>query len=322
MSRGPAIKRRRGSLVLCGSLTALLLISACGDSSAARYQPIYWTLIDVPAQGLMVFKGSTRAGDLNAWYVDANLNQAALRSRVVRAPAGQLETPTSLAAAAGACVLINGGAFMMDGPQPRHIGLLKVAGILHQGPVPSVLWDGDRYHVARGAFGLTAGNHPLIGWIRTGAEGLRSASRLPRHQLGDPDPLFKRSTPAQPWPVSDALGAGPVLVVDGEVNITAAAEGFWSGGLQALHPRSAIGYTFSNHLLFLVVDGRQEGSRGVSIAELAQHMLDLGSVMALNLDGGGSSALVVGGRLLNRPEGNRRERPVMSAIALICDTVD
>ena len=317
-----AIKRRLGGLNLRRTLTTLLLIVACGDTATERYRPLYWTLIDVPAQGVMVFEGSTRAGDLKAWYVDANLNQPALRSAVVMAPDGHLDTPTSLAAAFGACVLINGGGFRTDGPEPRHIGLLKMDGILFEEPIPSVLWDGDRYHVARGAFGLTVDKRPIIGWIRMQDQRLRSASSLPRHQLGDADPLFTRSMPSEPWLVRDALGAGPVLVAGSEVKITAPAEGFWSSSLQALHPRSAIGYTVSNHLIFLVVDGRQEASRGISIAELAQHMRDLGSVMALNLDGGGSSALVVGGRLLNRPEGNQRERPVMSAIALICDTVD
>jgi len=69
----------------------------------------------------------------------------------------------------------------------------------------------------------------------------------------------------------------------------------------------------------MVVDGRQTVSRGVSLEELAQLMLDVGAVEALNLDGGGSSTLVVNGVLLNRPTGGVFQREVMSALATFCE---
>ena len=57
-------------------------------------------------------------------------------------------------------------------------------------------------------------------------------------------------------------------------------------------------------------------SRGVDLPELANIMQELGCEDAINLDGGGSSALVVNGMLLNRPAGKTVEREVMSAIAV------
>ncbi|HET7735469.1 MAG TPA: phosphodiester glycosidase family protein [Nocardioidaceae bacterium] len=61
----------------------------------------------------------------------------------------------------------------------------------------------------------------------------------------------------------------------------------------ALHPRTAIGIDRdARTILMLVVDGRQELSRGLTMRELAELMLDLGAEDALNLDGGGSSTLV------------------------------
>ena len=57
-------------------------------------------------------------------------------------------------------------------------------------------------------------------------------------------------------------------------------------------------------------------SRGVDLQELAILMKDLGCVEAINLDGGGSSAMVVDGKLLNRPAGTTIQREVMSAIAV------
>ncbi len=68
-------------------------------------------------------------------------------------------------------------------------------------------------------------------------------------------------------------------------------------------------------LILMVVDGRQERSRGVSLDELAILMHELDVVEAMNLDGGGSSTLVVDNTLVNRPTGGITEREVMSVIA-------
>ena len=68
--------------------------------------------------------------------------------------------------------------------------------------------------------------------------------------------------------------------------------------------------------MLLVVDGRQPASRGVDLMELATIMQDLGCVEAVNLDGGGSSSLVVNGVLVNRPAGGEYQREVMSALAV------
>ena len=66
----------------------------------------------------------------------------------------------------------------------------------------------------------------------------------------------------------------------------------------------------------MVVDGRQAMSRGVYLEELAIMMHDLGCIEAINLDGGGSSSIVVNGSLLNKPSGTNIQREVMSAIAV------
>jgi len=85
----------------------------------------------------------------------------------------------------------------------------------------------------------------------------------------------------------------------------------------ARHPRSAVGLSADgNTLLLVAVDGRQEGhSRGATLAELGELLKSLGATDALNLDGGGSTALVVRDRLTgvytvaNRPSGLAAELP-------------
>ena len=66
----------------------------------------------------------------------------------------------------------------------------------------------------------------------------------------------------------------------------------------------------------MVVDGRQADSRGVYLEELAVMMMQFNCEEALNLDGGGSSAMVADSRLLNRPAGRTSQREVMSAIGI------
>lgn len=64
-----------------------------------------------------------------------------------------------------------------------------------------------------------------------------------------------------------------------------------------MHPRTAIGIDRDTKtLVFLVVDGRQSFSRGYTMVELANKMIDLGADEALNLDGGGSSTMMAKGR--------------------------
>ena len=75
--------------------------------------------------------------------------------------------------------------------------------------------------------------------------------------------------------------------------------------------------TAGRKLLLVAVDGRQPGySVGMTLEELAHFFLKLGAVDAMNLDGGGSTTMVIGGEVVNSPS-DGRERPVGSAL-LVC----
>jgi hypothetical protein len=98
-----------------------------------------------------------------------------------------------------------------------------------------------------------------------------------------------------------------------------------------LDPRSAVGLSKSGkEMILMVVDGRQKGySEGVSLNELARLMIEMGAFHAMNLDGGGSSTLVMmkpGGNpeVLNSPIHNDipgRERPVGNHIGILAEPV-
>ena len=113
--------------------------------------------------------------------------------------------------------------------------------------------------------------------------------------------------------VWNTLSFGPSLLDNGEV-----ADGIedvevdtnvGNHSIQGEQPRTAVGIIGTNHLVFVVVDGRSPGySAGVTMTGLAEIMQDLGATTAYNLDGGGSSTMYFNGRLVNNPLGQTKER--------------
>jgi exopolysaccharide biosynthesis protein len=128
-------------------------------------------------------------------------------------------------------------------------------------------------------------------------------------------------------PAGDLLQAGPLLVRDGRIAVadeedaegfSAAAHQFDSDITRGRYPRAALALA-DDRLLAVVCDGRTRRDAGMTLAELAHALVQLGATDAINLDGGGSSSLVHDGRLRNRPrEAHGIDlldgRPVVTAI--------
>ncbi|WP_329165472.1 phosphodiester glycosidase family protein [Streptomyces sp. NBC_01717] len=127
-------------------------------------------------------------------------------------------------------------------------------------------------------------------------------------------------------PDDSIVSAAPTLVEDGRVHIDAATEGTldpqdlsfgfaWSNVRQ---PRTLAGIDGRGRLLLVTVDGRQPGvSEGFTLGEAARFMRSLGAVQALNLDGGGSSAMAVKGSLVNVTSDVTGERAVGDTIQVL-----
>jgi hypothetical protein len=129
-------------------------------------------------------------------------------------------------------------------------------------------------------------------------------------------------------PRGDLLQAGPLRVSDGRVAYDPAAddEGFHAAAHQfdpdpteGRHPRAALGLA-PDRIVALACDGRSRRDAGLTLLELARLMLALGCEDAINLDGGGSTALVSGGRLQNLPRCDFEVpepggRPIATALA-------
>ena len=113
------------------------------------------------------------------------------------------------------------------------------------------------------------------------------------------------------WNMQTAIGGGPVLVQNGNIKITNEEERKFHGkAINDKHPRTAMGYTADNKLIILVIEGRNPEAGGASLIREAQILKDLGCVEALNLDGGGSSCLLINGQETIRPSDKGNQRPV------------
>jgi hypothetical protein len=114
--------------------------------------------------------------------------------------------------------------------------------------------------------------------------------------------------------IDHILAGGPRLLSEGQVQLTTVDERFQPDIAVGRSPRTAVGITATGGVLLAVVDGRQpRHSVGLTLPETAEFMRELGAQSALNLDGGGSSTMVIDGAVVNRPS-DGRERPVSNAL--------
>lgn len=131
------------------------------------------------------------------------------------------------------------------------------------------------------------------------------------------DKIKTTETLGETWDkASYIIGAGPRLLKDGNVLLTSKEENFPPDITTGRAPRTAVGVTKDGHILLMIVDGRQQSSIGMSLQELALFMQELGAVDAMNLDGGGSSEMVINGEIMNKPS-DGRERSLGDALMIV-----
>src|SRR5712692_7955267 len=116
---------------------------------------------------------------------------------------------------------------------------------------------------------------------------------------------------------ANIIGGGPQLIKNGRTEITNAMEKILPAFVSDGHPRTAIAKLKSGQILLVTVDGRQPGeSIGMSLTMLADLLLEFGAIEAINLDGGGSTTMVIKNKLANKPSDATGERPVSDAILI------
>lgn len=153
---------------------------------------------------------------------------------------------------------------------------------------------------------------PPQGYVLSGRG--KYAALLKKIQVGDTARLDLRTEP----PLGDVwclLEGGPRLLVNGKPYIYSDVECFRADVAQGCGSRSAVGITKSGEILLVAVESPGASRGGVYLYELVHILLRLGAYQAMNLDGGGSTTVVQGNRVINRVAGN--SRPIPTALVVV-----
>ncbi|MBU0475037.1 MAG: phosphodiester glycosidase family protein, partial [Bacteroidetes bacterium] len=137
--------------------------------------------------------------------------------------------------------------------------------------------------------------------------------------IGDTISVIQKISPA-PENIVTLLNGYPKIVSNGE-NCALACyveEGGSNTFASARHPRTAAGFSEDKRYLYLVtVDGRQTTSNGMSLPELADFLVNFGVYRAVNMDGGGSTTMVVRNSIVNSPSDAGGERSVSNSLMVV-----
>lgn len=129
-------------------------------------------------------------------------------------------------------------------------------------------------------------------------------------QIGDTIKIINTLNPGIPK-IKEMVGGSERIIYNG-VNLNRWPE---------RHPRTAVGFNQDTSKIYLVtVDGRQSISAGMTLGELGDFFLQIGVYNAINLDGGGSTTMVVRGEIVNSPSDGGGERTVANALLLVTST--
>ncbi len=178
----------------------------------------------------------------------------------------------------------------------------------------------------RSALGISANRKADVAWIQSDTSLHVAASQHSIDPINE-DAIAKNKLKRSKrklnkkfkiWNVETAIGGGPVLLQNSKINITNDEELLFAGnGKYDKHPRTAMGYTANGKLIILVIQGRfHNKAEGANLLQVATILQQLGCVEALNLDGGGSSCMLVNGNETITPSDKTGQR-ALPAVFLI-----
>lgn len=305
-----------------------------GAAPAALYLP--WEEckdleVSMPEE-VRIYKTSTTVNGrkLKAWYAIGDLSTGKIKvkthaSLVSKSASAHMSEDYG----SKGLLLVNGGFFSTDTKS-----LLIEEGQIKSVGVATRTNSNVVYPLTRSAFGILRNGAPSTTWVFTFNGTTTKSYEYPNlNVLGSPQPFPNDTFPckANVWDVENAVGGGPMLLRNSRVAFDfSEIKQLWyytnyeqmpSGIFQAgdTQPRTAIGYTADKKVVLLVADGRQAQSDGLVIDELARIMLGIGCTDAINLDGGGSSMMVVnpGAKLVNLPTGSTTQRSLPFTVGFV-----
>ena len=281
--------------------------------------------------GIAVYSSPDQLQGVNAiaYLAVADLSKATWDVKSIDDPKLQgtkdpLQTPSEFYSGSPAPVMVNGGFFYAEGNK-RYSASIAVSGGRTYGVninYASQDWV-TMYYPTRGVF-YQNGATIAAGWTYYANENRHYLYSAPAANSWDASPLqipdANFPVAAENFEAQTAIGGGPVLLKAGKIYNSYPEELFdGPNGIlcDSRHPRTAIGVTADNRLMLFVCEGRNmtEGIPGFTTEEVARILKDLGCTEALNLDGGGSSCMLVGGQQTIKPS-DGKQRSVASVVML------
>lgn len=237
-----------------------------------------------------------------------------------------LQTPGEIFEQCKAPIVINGGYFYREGGTNYSASLAVSGGVLLSPNINYASKDWVKvYYPTRAAFMRHADGSTEAAWTYwAGSDSQHYVYSKPAPNSWSSAP---KQVPSATWPAQAdafeaeaAIGGGPVLIRNGEICYTGSEELFdkesdVSYGVS--NPRTAIGITADGRTVLFVCEGREmtEGVAGLTTDQVAKIMKELGCVHAINLDGGGSTCMLVNGKQTISPS-DGKQRSVGSCVVL------
>ena len=298
-----------------------LLLVACSFISAAQLK---WSVVDSLSAGLpksvriLYTNDSLDGKPFIAYYIEADLKDKNLKFTTQVGNGKRLTPSQYFVTESNPMVVVNGTFFSFQTNQ--NLNIVMREGKIKAYNVTSLKGRGKDstkfYYVTRGAIGINKRREADVAWIFNDSTKRRpyafedspvvatGKSSLPKLKY------LKRFDHTR-WKMQTAIGGGPVLIHNGAISITNRQEQMFVNGEKDKHPRTAMGYTNKGKLIILVIQGRSPGkSEGATLLQEAQILQNLGCYEALNLDGGGSSCMLVNGKETIKPSDPTGQRPV------------
>jgi hypothetical protein len=319
-------------------LIASLLIIATNASAQLK-----WTNVDslfgpLPSSVHVYYSNDTLNGKPNiAYYVIADLKDKAVDFTVDTSKGRRLTPSQFYTKNNQPLVVVNTTFFSFETNANLNL-VMRNGKVLayNQHSIPLRGKDTFKYaHVFPSAIGISRNRTADVAWVWNKSRKKVFASLWPVHWIDKNEKISEDSIEyhAQPtlshmeqlstlysWKkMKTAVGGGPVLLSDGEIKITNNEERKFAGkAINDKHPRTAMGYTKDNKLIILVVQGRFPGvAEGATLTQEAQILKDLGCYEALNLDGGGSSCMLVNGKETIKPSDKAGVQRAVPAVFII-----
>jgi hypothetical protein len=241
--------------------------------------------------GLRFFRGSTGSNPgWQAWYYEVDMTNPniAIRPYWRNSPA----QVNAFAQEVGAYAAINGGFFS---------GNTSVSSVIYPQEVPAVniqnvTRNGSAYPVIRPVFAINNDFTMATEWVYHHSFNRQDIYRYPQplpYSCNDPfprpAPLQSQGTPYDS--IAFGIGGGPQLIKQSVVDIAYCEEIFWGSGvfLTDVRPRTAVGYTLNQKAILFATNNMR-------MDDMAELLRDLGCYEAINLDGGGSTAISAAGQ--------------------------